>query len=347
MLREAPLAEGKRPIWPGVVGGRYRPLDTEQIERICSAAFDVLERTGMGEVPDVLMEKALESGCNTNAHGRLCFPRAFVEEIVAGAARSFTLHGQDPKFDLEISGTRVHFGTGGAAVNVVDFATSDYRPSTLVDLYDFARTADALDNVHWFTRCVVATDITDDFLLDVNTAYACATATKKHIGMSFVRGSHVAPVIGMFDDMLGGPGAFRERPFCKVHISPVVSPLRYGEDAVGVTLAAIEHNVPINCIIAAQSGATAPAPLAGVLVQTLAETLAGLILVNLFRAGISGDLLELALRGRPQNRRVRVRGRGDRAPERKRCAALKSPRAAERRGRRHGGRQGPRRPGGL
>ena len=43
----------------------------------------------------------------------------------------------------------------------------------------------------------------------------------------------------------------------------MISPLRYGEDAVGVALAAIEHGMPINAIIAAQSGATAPAPLAG------------------------------------------------------------------------------------
>jgi trimethylamine--corrinoid protein Co-methyltransferase len=43
--------------------------------------------------------------------------------------------------------------------------------------------------------------------------------------------------------------------------------------------------VPINCVIAAQSGATAPAAPAGMLAQTTAETLAGLILVNLFAPG--------------------------------------------------------------
>jgi trimethylamine--corrinoid protein Co-methyltransferase len=40
--------------------------------------------------------------------------------------------------------------------------------------------------------------------------------------------------------------------------------------------------VPINCIIAAQSGATAPAAPAGMLALTTAETLSGLVLVNLF-----------------------------------------------------------------
>jgi trimethylamine--corrinoid protein Co-methyltransferase len=89
----------------------------------------------------------------------------------------------------------------------------------------------------------------------------------------------------MFDAVLGGPGKFVERPFCKAHISPVISPLRYGEDAVDVTLACVRRRVPINAIVAAQSGATAPATLAGFLAQSLAETLAALVLVNVIEPG--------------------------------------------------------------
>ena len=52
-----------------------------------------------------------------------------------------------------------------------------------------------------------------------------------------------------------------------------------------MAIACIRRGVPINTIIAAQSGATAPAPLAGMLAQTTAETLAGLIMVNVFEPG--------------------------------------------------------------
>ena len=47
----------------------------------------------------------------------------------------------------------------------------------------------------------------------------------------------------------------------------------------------IAQQTSINAIIAAQSGATAPAPPAGMLAQTTAETLAALIMVNLFSPG--------------------------------------------------------------
>jgi len=82
----------------------------------------------------------------------------------------------------------------------------------------------------------------------------------------------------------GGKGRFRERPFCKAHISPVISPLRYGEDAFEVALACMQHRMPLNNIIAAQSGATAPATIAGMLSSTLAETLAALCPPVLHRA---------------------------------------------------------------
>ena len=284
-LRAAKPAVEEAPVRPGHKGGRYRPLSDGEVKTIHQAVLNVLAEIGMAEVPPVVTQAAQAKGARLNDEGRLCFPRAFVEDIITGAGRNFVLHGRNPKHDLEIAGTKVYYGTGGAAVRTLDLESETYRPSTLADLYDFARLVDCLDNVCWFTRCVVATDVPDILDLDVNTAYAICAGTEKHVGTSFSLGEHIPPVVAMFDEVLGGAGRFEKRPFCKVHISPVVSPLRYGEDAVGVTLAAIEAGMPINSIIAAQSGATAPAPLAGMLVQTVAETLAGLILVNLFAPG--------------------------------------------------------------
>lgn len=281
-MRAAPPAVSAAP--PGQTGGAYRPLTDPQIEAIYATALRLLSGLGMGECPPRLVETACANGA-TYEGGRLRFPRAMVEDIVAGAAKRFIYHGRDPKHDFEIGGERVYFGTGGAAVQTLDLETGRYRPSTLTDLHDFTRLIDTLPNVGWFTRCCIATDVPDSFDLDVNTAYALIRNTTKPVGTAFTLGEHVAPIVEMFDMALGGAGRFRERPFCKAHISPVVSPMRYGEDAVEVTVACIEQGVPINSIIAAQSGATAPATLAGFLAQSLAETLAGLILVNVFAPG--------------------------------------------------------------
>jgi trimethylamine--corrinoid protein Co-methyltransferase len=230
-------------------------------------------------------ERALEKGAFVNDIGRICFPHAMVEDMIDGAAKSFVFHGRDPRHDVEIGGDRVFFGTGGAAVQTLDLDSGRYRPSTLRDLYDFTRLIDGLANVSWFTRCCIATDVPDNFDLDVNTVYALLRNTTKPTATSFTLAEHVAPIVEMLDIAAGGPGAFSERPFMKAHISPIISPLRFGEDAVEVVYECIRHNIPMSCITAAQAGATAPATLAGFLAQSLAETLASLVMVHAIQPG--------------------------------------------------------------
>ncbi len=273
------------PCPPGQTGGQYRPLSEPQIEAIYATALRILSELGLGESPPVLTQQALGRGATINRLGRLCFPRSMVEDIISRAARTFVFYGRDPKHDFLLGDDKVYFGTGGAAVQTLDLQTGRYRPSTLQDLYDFTRLVDTLKNVSWFTRCCVATDVPDNFDLDVNTAYVLLKGTMKPVGTSFTVAAHVDPIVDMFDWALGGEGKFRQRPFCKAHVSPVISPLRYGHDAVEVALACIRRGVPINNIIAAQSGATSPATIAGMLASTLAETLAALVMVNLFQPG--------------------------------------------------------------
>ena len=277
--RAAPATE--RAVYPGVLGGHYKPLSDADVARIHHAALDILERIGMAEAGPQVTELALAKGATVNERGRLCFPAALVEDLLAGAARDIVLHGRDPRHDLDLSGRRVHYGTGGAAVRVLDLETGRYRASTLVDLYDFARLVDRLDNIHWFTRCVIATELADPLALDLNTVYACLAGTTKHVGTAITDVANVAPVIEMLDMVAGGEGRFRKRPFVKLHASPTVPPLRFGAEACATAIAAAKAGMPINAITAAQSGATAPAALAGTLVQTTAETLAALVMVNL------------------------------------------------------------------
>ncbi len=273
------------PCPPGQIGGAYRPLDDSGLKDIIETAYRLLAEIGLGEVPDELQELALAKGATLNDAGRLCYSRAMIEDVIDKAPKQFMLYGRDTRHDIEIGGDKVYYGTGGAAVQTFDSQSGLYRASTLHDLYEFTRLADQMDNISWFTRICVATDVPDIFELDINTIYALIAGTTKPVGTSFTLGSAVAPAIEMFDHAMGGPGSFHKRPCCKVHISPIISPLKYGEDAFDVAKAAIDNNMVINAIIAAQSGATAPAPLAGMLAQTTAETLAALMMVNVIKPG--------------------------------------------------------------
>ena len=274
-----------KPAPPGQLGGAYRPLSEDDLSAIYQTALRLLEELGMGEVPPRLKDDLVAAGALIDGRGRLTIPKGLTEACIDRAAKSFVFHGRDPGRSIEVGGERVWFGTGGAAVQTLDLETGRYRPSTLADLHDFTRLQDRLDNVAWFTRCCIATDVADPFDLDVNTAYALIRNTTKPVATAFTLAHHVAPIVEMFDIAAGGEGAFAKRPFVKAHISPVISPMRFGEDAVDVVYECIRHNIPMSCITAAQSGATAPATLAGFLAQSLAETLASLVMVNVISPG--------------------------------------------------------------
>lgn len=273
------------PCPPGQIGGMYKPLVDADLRRIYHCALELLEKLGVGEVPRRLQRDLAAVGAIDNEAGRFLFPRGLVEEALDQAARTFVLHGRDPARSIEVGGDKVYFGTGGAAVQTLDMESGLYRPSTLADLHNLTRLQDTLANVSWYTRCCVATDVPDNYDLDVNTVFALLKNTTKPMATSFTLAEYVAPIVDMLDIAAGGAGEFAKRPFLKAHISPMISPMRYGEDAVDVVYECIRHNIPISCITAAQAGATAPATLAGFLAQSLSETLASLVMVHAIQPG--------------------------------------------------------------
>lgn len=281
--RAAPPAQNPAP--PGQIGGLYRPLSEADLREIYATALRLLSDLGMGEVPERLWNDLIAAGAVDLGDGRIGLPNSLVEDTIDRAAKTFVLHGRDPDRSIEVGGDKVYFGTGGAAVNTLDLDSGLYRPSTLADLHDFTRLQDTLDNVAWFTRCCIATDVPDPYDLDVTTAYALMKNTTKPVATAFTLAEHVDPIVKLFDIAAGGEGKFSQRPFVKTHISPVISPMRFGEDAVDVVYKCIEHNIPMSCITAAQAGATAPATMAGFLAQSLAETLASLVMVNVISPG--------------------------------------------------------------
>ncbi|MEL7515291.1 MAG: trimethylamine methyltransferase family protein [Pseudomonadota bacterium] len=283
--RAAPLAQHLRPVRPGMSGGTYKPLSQTDMDRIHAAALDALEEIGLADAPPSGIEQMTGIGVILGADGRLRFPRALVEDTIAAANRSVTLCGRDPRHDLELSGTRVHYGTAGAAVHMVDVAGRTYRDSTLQDLHDAARIADQLDNIHFLQRPMVARDITDNRELDLNTIYACCGGTTKHIGTSFVEPDFVPAALEMLHLIAGSERAWRARPFVSNSNCFVVPPMKFATESCEVMEACIRGGMPVLLLSAGQAGATAPAPIAGAIVQAVAECLAGLVYVHAVKPG--------------------------------------------------------------
>ncbi|QIE57712.1 trimethylamine methyltransferase family protein [Pikeienuella piscinae] len=284
-LRAAPLAEAVRPVRAGLQGGAYSPLAEAEVQRIHRAALEACATIGFADAPPSGVAALTGAGAILGDDGRIRIPAALIEDSLAMAARDVTLFGRDPRHDLHPGGTRVHFGTAGAAVHLVDVETREYRECTVQDLYDAARIVDVLDNVHFFQRPMVCRDIADNFEMDLNTIYACCAGTSKHVGTSFTEVAHMAGAFDLIHRIAGGEEAWRARPFISNSNCFVVPPMKFATESCLVMEACIRGGMPVLMLSAGQAGATAPAPIAGTVVQAVAECLAGVVYVNAIKPG--------------------------------------------------------------
>ena len=253
---------------------------------VYDTALHLIEEVGMGTPVPEFIEVVTNAGGTVDDDGRLHYPRDLVKHIVEDvAAKSWVWHGLDEDRSIELTDSKVHFGTAGAAVLILDYPTRTFRHSTTADLYDVARLVDTLEHIHFFVRTIVTRDVETSRDVDINSAYAVMMGTTKPQGTSFFRPEHVYEVVDMYDHVMGGKGEFAKRPFMVANNTFVVPPLRFAYESAECMVAQVRIGMPINLLSAGQAGATSPAALAGSLVQALAECLAALTSVNLMNPG--------------------------------------------------------------
>ena len=241
------------------------------------AVLDLLENLGLSQAIPSMVDRVVEQGGSVVADGRLLFPRELVVRCIERARRRIVLHGQRPGLEIDLSGRRVHMSSGGASPGILDLDSRQYRAANTLDLYNAARLVDSLDNIHHFSRSLVARDAPDPFSMDINTAYACLAGTAKPVSVSITEPDHVKTIAEMCYAIAGSEAAFRAKPFLTVMVCHVVPPMRFAIEATETLEQAVLAGFPVQVISAGQAGATSPATIAGSLAQAIAETLAALV----------------------------------------------------------------------
>lgn len=259
-------------------GRGYGPLHNTDMVAIHEAALVVLADTGLSEASPIVTDLVMAAGGGLDSRGRLLFPPGLVTDALAGLRRDITLYGRAGDNDMTLSSGAVHVGTGGASPLIFDVGLGKYRESNLLDLYDAARLVDRLDHVHFFSRPVVARDMPDPRHLDVNTAFACLAGTAKHVFTSASSPESVKDIATICYQIAGSETAFRDKPFLSLNVNHVVPPLRFDPIALDVMVEALQCGIPVMVNCFGQLGASSPVTIAGCVTQTIAETLAGMVI---------------------------------------------------------------------
>ncbi len=262
---------------------RFRVLSNDQIEEIYYSALEVVERTG----GVIYHDGALELFKNSNAvveGNRVRIPTTMVEEALKFYPRKISLRGRNGKRSLNLQKDMVAFGTGSDLPFTIDRKTGERRRTTYKDVSDAARLVDALSHYDFHMSHGIVGDAPNPQTYDRHQFMAMLEQCTKPMVLTSVDGEGLEDLWRMGCIIQGGEDEFRLNPLFVAYIEPI-SPLKNDSTAVEKLLFAAEKKIPAMYTPCPSSGATAPATIAGMLVQSLAETLVAIVMCHLKNPG--------------------------------------------------------------
>jgi trimethylamine--corrinoid protein Co-methyltransferase len=210
-------------------------------------------------------------------------PETLVRWAIDQAPKKFKLYGSDGKLEMEIGGDAVQFAALGTPTAVLDMETGEHRPSTLADLLNHIKLIDGCEHIHCSQMDVWPNDIPMT-VIHSEAISAWAHNSRKSFGLGCYGFMPTLDMMRMTAIAVGGKHELRKRPRF-FGICSTVSPLQMSQIQVEGMMICADYGQPVTLAPEGIAGMTAPASLAGLLIQENANILAHIILSQIFRPG--------------------------------------------------------------
>jgi trimethylamine--corrinoid protein Co-methyltransferase len=263
--------------------GIFEYFTKEEIDKIHNSTLEVLEKVGV-KIEEENALKLLDSiGADVDFTKKIAkIPPHIVKEAIKNSPNSVLFAGRDSKFDLRLEGKRVHFGLGEGAIEYLDSETNSIRPSTMSDAENASKLADALPNIDFVMPLFTAQDVPKQ-VMPLYDLYAALTNTEKPV-MVVDFGLDANYLIKLASIIVGGEQELKKKPLLGVYSEPV-SPLTHAKEHTRNLMIFAKAELPIVYIPSPASCSTAPATMAGAIVQSNAETLSGNVIAQFTKKG--------------------------------------------------------------
>jgi trimethylamine--corrinoid protein Co-methyltransferase len=259
-------------------------LSRDELYDIHMATMEVLEDVGVKILEQNALKLLRDAGAIVDEkEKRARIPEYLVREALKKAPSRVSLYGRSRKYKLDLGGDKVYFSMEGTSLFVLDLETGERRRSTYIDLENFFKLADALENIHHASITVIPQDIPEP-VSHIYQIYAGFKNTVKTID-GYNYGYTIAmDTIKMASIVAGGEEELIKKPMLLGFHNPV-SPLQHSRELVEGLMIYAKYKQPVIIAPEALAGATAPATLAGLLVQQNAEVLSGIVIAELTNPG--------------------------------------------------------------
>ena len=264
---------------------QFSVLSQDEREMIFRGALEVMERVGGRFYHPEAIELFKNSDAQVVDDSLVKIPSWLTLQALKEAPSKVTLCTREGKRVLDLGRDYVYFGTGSDCPFIYDQETGERRRYTRNDVYQAAKVVDYLPNLDFFMSLGLASDVPHDETYDRHQFFSMVQGTNKPLVITAVDGEGLDDIYRMTLEFVGDEDELRLNPRFAVYIEPS-SPLAHSKEVVEKLLLCAERSIPCIYTPCPSAGATAPASLAGMLVQTLAESLQGLVLSYLKKPGM-------------------------------------------------------------
>jgi len=261
------------------------PLSDPVAQTLHEATLTLLERTGVRIGSHRALDLLAAQGVRVDFESRRIYPQEqHIQRALATVSRRMTVYGRGEESPVVLEGDNAYVVAGGGSLRVLTL-DGHLETSTWEHLRQFNVLLDALPNIH---LCVNQVDPQDD----EGDRFYVRLAAEMLIGMPkpcLLQAFDAADVTAMFEmgvAIRGSAEALADKPVFAV-IANAEPPLNISQHVAELLIAAFQANLPCHLGNYNMMGITAPATVAGAVVQINAVQLVALILSQIVRPGVA------------------------------------------------------------
>ena len=262
---------------------QMRVLSDDQIEEIHLAACEILERTGMKIYNEDARELLHGHGAYIGPDHRVCIPSHLIDDALSKAPRRVVLCNRDGERTMFLEDHKGYYGCNPDNPEFIDPYTGERRPFTSTDGKTMATVVDYTRHIDFVLNGCFSADVPRD-VADRVIIRQMMLYQRKTIGFSCKDADSLLDIIDMAAIVAGGHEQLKSNPYI-FHIQEPISPLVHDANSIREVMICADKGIPVVYYPMPMGGATAPATPAGLLAQNHAESMTGLVIHQLTKAG--------------------------------------------------------------
>jgi trimethylamine---corrinoid protein Co-methyltransferase len=263
---------------------QLRFLSDELIEKIISEGRSLMCKLGIEIHNDSAISLLSDHGARVDKNtNRVYFTQAIIDKTLASACNSFKLYDVLGNEAVDLSGHKVNFTPGSAAINILDSLSNKIRKPLTSDYVRYAKVMCKMNNIASQSTAMIPTDV-HERISDSYRLYLSLLHCEKPV----VTGAFTIEAFEIMRELQiavrGSKENLAKKPLTIFSCCPT-SPLKWSDVTSQNLIDCARYSIPVEYISMPLSGFMSPVTLVGSLIEHTAETLSGLVMSQLTNPG--------------------------------------------------------------